>query len=111
MMYSPGPYPAVNAQMAHAAAAPKRNLALLITGAALVFFSLLPGALFAMNLYQYATVEDRWAEDGQLGPEAREFGVRVVQEAAMRRMVLFGPVSAVIGLGGLVMFGLGLRKK
>lgn len=69
------------------------------------------GLVFVMNLHQYLTIEDRWANDPLLSPMARDFGVRIIQKAAMKRMMVFGPTSGVLGLTGLVLGVLGLRKK
>ena len=112
--YAPAPqqqYAAAPAGMAAPARQPKRNIFMILGGGFLLRISLGVGSVFAMNAYQYATVADRWASDSRLSPMARELGVRIVQRAAMRRMMIFGPVSGVFGLAGLVVAGLGLRKK
>jgi hypothetical protein len=90
---------------------PKRNIALILGGLFLLLIALGVGSVFALNLYQYLTVADRWAADSTLSPVAREFGVRIVEQAAMKRMMVFGPVMGFFGLVGLVLTGLGLRKK
>lgn len=91
--------------------APSRNVALIVIGAVLLFLALAPGGLFLYNLWQYSTVADRWSADPKMSDDALQFGVELVQEAAMRRMVVFGPVTALFGVAGLVLGGLGLRKK
>ena len=90
---------------------PKRNIVLILIGVVLLFIALGVGAIFAYNLWQYMTVEDRWASSPGLSPMARELGVRIVQKAAMNRMMIFGPVAGFFGLIGLVLSILGLRKK
>ncbi|MEZ4221012.1 MAG: hypothetical protein R3B13_08785 [Polyangiaceae bacterium] len=88
---------------------PKRNIILIGIGLFLLIFIALPVfGLFAYNLYQYMTIEDKFAD---LPSYARSFGVEIVKRAAMKRMMIFGPVSGVFGLVGLVLAGLGMRKK
>lgn len=94
-----------------AAQAPQRNVGLMAGGAVLLVLALGVGALFAFNLYQYLTVADRWANDPMLSKSARAFGVAIVQAAAAKRMAMFGPVSALFGIGGVTLLVLGLRKK
>jgi hypothetical protein len=94
------------------APAPKRrNVALIIIGIVLAVVALGAGVVFLINLHQYLTIEDRWANDPLLSPSARRFGVALIQGAAMKRMTIFGPISGLFGLVGLILFGLGLRKK
>ncbi len=94
--------------VAVAAREPKRNLVLMAIGAFLLLIGFLVFCLFAYNLWQYLTVEDRFTT---LPSYARAFAVEIVQKAAMKRMMVFGPVSGFFGLVGLVLAGLGLRKK
>ncbi|MBX3193361.1 MAG: hypothetical protein KF819_40640 [Labilithrix sp.] len=89
----------------------KRNVALIVVGIVLAVIALGAGVVFVINLHQYLTIEDRWANDPLLSPAARRFGVALVQGAAKKRMTIFGPISGLFGLVGLVLFGLGLRKK
>lgn len=103
-------YPPQSATMPAAPREKKRNVALILIGLVFLLLSLAVGALFAYNLWQYLTVEDRWANSPML-PEARRFGVAIVQRAAEKRMMLFGPVSGFLGFVGLVLAGLGLRKR
>jgi hypothetical protein len=91
--------------------AKKRNVALILIGCVLILLALIPAGLFLYNLWQYATVEDRWASNPRLSSGAIRFGTRIVKDAAVRRMTMFGPVAMVLGLAGLVTGGLGLRKK
>jgi len=93
------------------ARAPERNIALIIVGVVLILIALAVGAIFLLNFYQYVTIADKWANDPELSPEARDFGVTLVKDAAMGRMILFGPISVFSGLAGAVLGGLGLRKK
>lgn len=90
---------------------PQRNVALIVVGAILLFIALGAGFVFLMNLNQYLTIEDKWANDPFLSPAARDFGVRIIKEAALKRMMMFGPVSGLFGIVGLVLGILGLRKK
>ena len=90
---------------------PQRNVALIVVGAILLVVALLAGAVFLMNLNQYLSIEDKWAHDPYLSPAARDFGVRIIKQAAMKRMMMFGPVSGLTGIVGLVLGFLGLRKK
>lgn len=90
---------------------PQRNVALIVVSAILLVIALGAGFAFLMNLNQYLTIEDRWADESFLSPAARDFGVRIIKEAALRRMMTFGPVSALFGIVGLVLGILGLRKK
>jgi hypothetical protein len=103
-------WPAQGAPYA-AAPAKKRNVLLIVFGLLAFFFSLGPSALFAYNYWQYSTVEERWAEDGDLDPSMRKWGTEIVKDAAMSRMKIFGPVGGVLGLAGIVMFSFGLRKR
>jgi hypothetical protein len=94
-----------------AGAAPQggqRNPGLMAGGGVLLFIAFAVGALFLYNLYQYLTVEDHFAD---LPRYARNLGVAIVKGAAMRRMTIFGPVSALFGAGGAVLMFLGFRKK
>jgi hypothetical protein len=88
-----------------------RNVGMIAGGAVLLLIALAVGAIFAINLYQYLTVEARWADMPRLSSAARDFGIRIVKEAAMRRMVIYGPLTAIFGAGGAVLMFLGLRKK
>jgi len=89
----------------------KQNPALIAVGAIFLLIAAGVGVLFLMNLYQYMTVEDRWANDTTMIREARAFGVRIIKSAAMKRMTMFGPISGLSGIIGLVLLFLGLRKK
>jgi hypothetical protein len=90
---------------------PQRNVAAIVVGGILLFIALGAGFVFFLNLYQYLTVEDRWAHERVLTPEMRAFGVRIVREASMKRILVFGPISGLSGIGGVVLGVLGLRKK
>lgn len=106
------PYPqAWHAAPFGAPRAPQRNVALLVVAAVLLLIALGAGLVFVINLHQYLTIEDKWANDPLLSPMARDFGVRIIQKAAMKRMMVFGPTSGVLGIAGLVLGLLGLRKK
>lgn len=90
---------------------PQRNVGLIIGAAILLVIALLAGAVFLMNLNQYLSIEDKWANDPYLTGPARDFGVRIIKQAAMKRMMMFGPISGLTGIAGLVLGFLGLRKK
>lgn len=90
---------------------PQRNVALIVIGAILLVVALGAGFVFLMNLNQYLTIEDKWRNERFLDPAAREWGIALIKNAAMKRMMLFGPVSGLTGIGGLVLGILGLRKK
>ncbi len=89
----------------------KRNVGLIVVGIVLFVLALGAGAVFLINLSQYLSIEERWENDPLLSPEARRFGVSLIQHAAMKRMTLFGPLSGGFGVVGVVLFLLGLRKK
>ena len=89
--------------------APSRNVALIVVSAILLVVSLAPAILFVMNLHQYLTIEDRWANDPVMA--GNDWITELVKQAALKRMMIFGPVAAVFGLGGLVTALFGLRKK
>ena len=104
-------YPQQGGMQPAQAAGGKRNPVLIAIGAVFMLIALVTGAIFLMNLRQYLTVEDRWADMKDMIPEARQFGVRLIKGAAMNRMTTFGPISGVAGLIGFVLLILGLRKK
>ena len=89
----------------------KRNVALIVVGILVFLLAAGAGVVFLINLNQYLSIEERWENDSLLSPEARRFGVSLIQHAAMKRMTLFGPLSGGLGVLGLVLFVLGLRKK
>ena len=97
--------------MAPAAPQKKRNVAMIIVGILLIVIALLPTAVFFYNLWQYSTVDDRWGSYTDIDPEARAFATDIIKDAALHRMMIFGPVSALFWLVGLILGGLGLRKK
>ena len=86
--------------------AKKRNPALIAVGAILLVIGTLAFLLFAYNAWQYSTVEERFSDIA-----GSKWVVDLVKEADMRRMMIFGPVAAVFGLGGLVLAFLGMRKR
>ena len=85
----------------------QRNVALIVVGVVLLGIGALAFLVFAYNTYQYATVEDRFSD---LGASAG-FVVQLVKESAMKRMMIFGTVAGLLGLAGLVLGLLGLRKR
>lgn len=88
----------------------KRNVGMIVGGSILLFLAVIVGGLFIWNLHTYLTVEDRFMEDPTLRMGGRWL-VELVKDASMRRMTIFGPVSGLFGIAGLVVGGLGLRKK
>jgi hypothetical protein len=85
---------------------PKRNVTLLTLGSIASGIGLLAFVGFVYNAYQYATVEERFADLA-----GASWIVDIVKEADLHRMMVFGPVALVFLTGGLVMGGFGLRKK
>ena len=86
--------------------AKKRNPALIAVGAILLVIGTLAFLVFAYNAWQYSTVEDRFSSIA-----GSSWVVDLVKEADMRRMMIFGPVAAVFGLGGIVLGFFGMRKR
>lgn len=92
-------------------AAGKRNVGLILAGVVVFALALAAGAVFASSLNQYLTVEELWENDELLSPEARRFGVGLIERAALKRMTLFGPLFAGLSVVGVVFFVLGVREK
>ncbi len=88
-----------------------RNVGLIIAGILLAVLALGAGVVFVINLNQYLSIEERWANEHLLSPEARRFGVSLIKRAAFKRMTLFGPISGGFGVLGVVLLILGFRKK
>ncbi|HEY2368618.1 MAG TPA: hypothetical protein VGH87_19610 [Polyangiaceae bacterium] len=86
--------------------AKKRNPALIAVGAILLVIGTLAFLVFAYNAWQYSTVEDRFSDI-----HGSKWVVDLIKESDMHRMMIFGPVAALFGLGGLVLGMLGLRKR
>ena len=86
-------------------------VALIAGGAVLLLIAAGAGLVFVRNLYDYLTVEDRWANMPRLGAAARDLGIRIIKSAAMNRMMVYGPVAFLFGAGGAVLTFLGLRQK
>ena len=91
-----------------AAREPKRNVIMIVIGALALGLGFLVFCVFAYNLWQYMTVADRFTT---LPSYSRDFAVEIVQRAAMKRMMIFGPVAGFFGLVGLVLAGFGFRKR
>ncbi len=85
---------------------PKRNVGLIVGGSISLGVGLLAFVGFLYNAYQYATVEERFADLAGAG-----WIVDVIKEADLHRMMVFGPLALVFMTAGLVMGGFGLRKK
>jgi len=85
---------------------PRRNVGLIVAGSIALFIGVVVFGLFAYNAWQYATVEDRFAD-----LEGAGWVVEMIKEAALHRMMVFGPISTVFGLTGIVLGALGLRKR
>jgi uncharacterized membrane protein len=84
----------------------QRNVALIVVGGILLVIGALAFLIFAYNAYQYSTVEERFSDIS-----GSAWVVDIIKEADMRRMMIFGPVSAVFGIAGLILGILGLKKK
>jgi hypothetical protein len=95
-------------QQAYAMQSPakKRNPALIAVGAILFVIGTLAFLVFAYNAWQYSTVEDRFSDIA-----GSAWVVDLIKEADMHRMMIFGPIAALFGGGGLVLGLLGLRKR
>lgn len=89
---------------------PSRNIGMIIGGSILLVIALAAGVFFFINLHQYLTIEDRWANDPLMAHNTTWI-VELIKRAAMKRMVIFGSVMGLTGIGGFVLGGLGLRKK
>lgn len=89
---------------------PQRSVGMIVGGSILLFLSLCAAGLFFYNLHDYLTVEDRFMSDPVLSRGGRWL-VNIVMEADLRRMTIFGAISAVFGIPGMILGGLGLRKK
>lgn len=85
---------------------PKRNVALIVVGSIALFFGLLTLVAVVYNAYQYATVEDRFSDI-----EGAGWVVELIKEAALKRMMVFGPLTLLFLGGGVVTGALGLRKR
>jgi len=99
--YTPNMQPAISYQPAK-----RRNPALIVVGGVLLAIALLAFAVFALNAYQYSTAADKLGDI-----EGAGWVVDLVKQAALKRMMIFGSVSGVFGLGGLVLGIFGLRKR
>jgi len=86
--------------------AKKRNPALIAVGVILMLIATLAFLVFAYNAYQYSTAEDHFSDIA-----GAAWVVDLIKEAAMRRMMIFGSVTAIFGGAGLVLGILGLRKR
>lgn len=84
---------------------------MIVSGIVLLVIALGVGGLFFWNLHTYLTIEDRFAADPLLRGKGTAWVVEVVKEASLRRMTIFGSISAVLGFGGFLLGGFGLRKK
>jgi hypothetical protein len=89
-----------------AAQGPKRNVGLIVGGSISLGVGLLAFVGFAYNAWQYATVEERFAD-----LPGSEWLVDIIKESDLHRMMVFGPLALVLLTAGLVMGGFGLRKK
>jgi len=95
---------------AQGARAPSRNVGMMIGGAVLLLIALGAAGLFAWNLHTYLTIEDSFADDPVLRGGAG-WVVEIVKAASLKRMTIFGSISTLFGIAGLVLGGLGLRKR
>ena len=109
MQGSPYPYPQpYPQQQLHQplVAGKRRNVGLMIAGCALLAIAALAFLVFAYNAYQYSTVEEHFSDI-----KGAEWVVELIKEADLKRMIIFGSISAVFGIPGLVLGLLGLRKR
>ena len=84
----------------------RRNVGLIIAGCALLGIAGLAFLVFAYNAYQYSTVEEHFSDI-----KGSEWVVDLIKEADLKRMIIFGSVSALFGIPGLILGLLGLRKR
>ncbi|CAN5759889.1 hypothetical protein BH09MYX1_BH09MYX1_34630 [soil metagenome] len=109
---APQGYPQQQAPMGYAGypgmqpMGPKRNGALIAVASVLAFIA--SGAFlgFAYNAYHYATVEERFAD-----LPGSAWIVDIVKEADLHRMMTFGPLALVFGLGAAISGYFGFRKR
>ena len=94
--------------MQAAPSGPTRNVALLVSGILGLAIGALAFLPFAYNVYQYVTIDDHFAD---MSAETRDFIVPLLEHAAIHRMILFGSISSIFGLAGLVLAGIGFQKK
>jgi hypothetical protein len=87
----------------------RRRPAFIVVGALLTLIALGFGGVFAFNLQQYLTVDAHYA--GEPAGATRTNAIRVARAADLRRLVVYGPASAIAGLPGIVLLVLGLRKR
>ncbi len=87
----------------------KRRPAFIALGAVLTLIALGFGGVFAFNLQQYTTVDSRFA--GEPAGSARTAAIRNARAIDLRRLLVYGPASAIAGLPGIVLLVLGLRKR
>jgi hypothetical protein len=87
---------------------PRRRPVLIAIGAVLTLIALGFGSVFAFNLQQYTTVEARFAGEPAA---ARAAAIRSARAADLRRLLVYGPASAIAGVPGIVLLVLGLRKR
>jgi hypothetical protein len=78
-------------------------------GAALTLIAVGFGSVFAFNLQQYTTVEARFSAEP--AGATRTSAIRTARAADFRRLLVYGPASAIAGLPGIVLLVLGLRKR
>jgi hypothetical protein len=84
----------------------RRNAGLIVGGCIMLVIGALAFLVFAYNAYQYSTVEEHFGDI-----KGSAWVVDLIKEAAMRRMMIFGPIAALFGIGGLVLGLLGMRKR
>ncbi|HEY1954542.1 MAG TPA: hypothetical protein VGH28_03005 [Polyangiaceae bacterium] len=84
----------------------RRNPVLIALGGVLLLIALLAFAIFAYNAWQYSTAGDKLGDI-----EGAAWVVDLVKEAALKRMMVFGTVTGIFGLGGAVLGFFGLRKR
>ncbi|MDB4947111.1 MAG: hypothetical protein JWP97_6645 [Labilithrix sp.] len=85
--------------------------ALVALGALLLVAAAAAAVVFAIHANRYFSIEDDWAREAALSPEARRFGVSLLRRAALQRMSLFGPLAAGLAVVGVVLTSRGTARK
>lgn len=89
----------------------RREIGLLVAGAALLFTAVLLLIAFTVQTRTYAGLDAHWAANASLVAEARELGLRAVKQSTLLRMIAFGPTGLAMTIGGIVALVKGARRR